>query len=68
MTTFIILVLLAANIGQFLNALDLKDRIALVTERAEETLRFRYGVTPENLSEGHENRFHRRPAPFPKLP
>jgi hypothetical protein len=72
MTTFIILALLAVNIGQFLNALDLKARInsPLMSEKTQQLLdeTFRFGVTPKSLNEGHENRFHRRPTPFPKLP
>jgi hypothetical protein len=72
MTTFIILALLAGNIGQFLNTLDLKARYnsPLMSEKTQSLLdeTFRFGVTPKSLDEGHENALHRKPPPFPKLP
>lgn len=81
MTEFVILLLVALNVAQFLNNLDLKAR--LNSNKADSclfdgtpgpedgtrrrVLPFHIGVTPEKLEEGFENNIHRRP-PFPKLP
>lgn len=81
MTEFLILALIAVNIAQFLNNLDLKAKLNSRKTDAylfdgtpgpedgtrKRVLPFRVGVTPEKLEEGFENNIHRRP-PFPKLP
>lgn len=72
MSTFIILALIAVNIAQFLNALDLQAQLyrpmSECTQDILDEFSFRLGVTPTSLAEGRENTLHRRPTPFPKLP
>jgi hypothetical protein len=66
MIDFIILALVACNIGQFVNRLDLKAQLNNAQNR-NPVVPFRVGVTPEQLKEGHENNMHRKP-PFPSIP
>lgn len=65
MTTLLIIALIAVNIGQYLNNLDLKAELQSRPTRPENNsleVAFRFGVTPEGL----ENAAHRK-TEFPKI-